>query len=98
MIVKIKQKILEGDYEIKFVSHFRGFKDVPIKGLFLPETDTILINKTLSQEEKIITIIHEYLHEIYPEWSENKIERHCLKLYRELNKKDRIFFENIISC
>ena len=97
MIIKIKQLILDGDYEIKFVKYFRGYKNIPIKGLFIPENYTILINDNLSISEKTTTIIHEFLHEIYPEWNEDKVEKTSIKLKNNLNKKDRLFFENLIK-
>jgi len=95
MINKIKKLIIDGDINIKFVRYFRGFKGIPIKGFFNPETDTILINQNLTKKEKITTIIHEFLHELYPEWSENKVEKTCIKLYKDLNKKDYEFFASL---
>ncbi len=95
MINKIKKLILDGIISIKFVRYFRGFKGMPIKGFFNPETDTVLINKNLSKNEKITTIIHEFLHEIHPEWSENKVEKTSIRLFRDLNQKDYDFFAKI---
>ena len=96
MIQKIKNIISSGDYEIKFVSKFRGFKNVPIKGFIDPETDTILINQNLSHNEKITTIIHEFIHELEPSWSETKVEKACQQISKKLNKSDKSFFNNLV--
>jgi hypothetical protein len=97
LINKIKNLIIEGNYEIKFVKTFRGFGNTPIKGFIMPENDTILINKNLDDREKIITIIHEFLHEIEPNWPEHKVERQCLTLFRQLSPLDQKFFQKIIK-
>ncbi len=97
MINRIKQLILDGDYEIKFVKKFRGLDNsIPIKGFIMPDSDTILINKNLSKKETIITIIHEFLHEIEPKWSETRVENKSLSIYSKLKDSDRKFFKNII--
>jgi len=95
MINKIKKLIIDGDISIKYVKHFRGFKGIPIKGFYDPENDIILINDSLTPKEKIITIIHEYLHDIYPEWTESKVETTCLNLYKQLNEQDHLFFRQL---
>lgn len=95
MINKIKKIIIDGEINIKFVRNFRGFKGIPIKGFFNPENDTILINQNLSQSEKITTIIHEFLHELHPEWNENKVESSSIKLYNSLNQQDYDFFAKL---
>ncbi|MBU0648101.1 hypothetical protein KJ855_02880, partial [Patescibacteria group bacterium] len=81
IISKIKKYISEGEYEIKFIKSFRRFKGIPIKGFIEPDNSIILINDKLSIKEKIITIIHEFLHEIHPSWKENKVESTSIKLY-----------------
>lgn len=95
MINKIKKLIIDGEINIKYVRYFRGFKGMPIKGFFNPENDTILINENLSPTDRITTIIHEFLHEIHPEWSENKVESTCIKLYQSLSRKDYDFFNQL---
>ena len=97
MINRIKQLILDGDYEIKFVKKFRGLdNNIPIKGFIMPDSDTILINKNLSRKEKTITIIHEFLHEIEPKWSESRVEVKSLNIYNKLKDNDKKFFKNIL--
>ncbi len=96
MIEKIKYLILEGSYEIRFIKNFRRFQGLPIKGFIEPDTDTILINSQLSDEEKIITIIHEFLHEIKPEWSEVKVEKTSQEIFQTLKPEDQNFFQKII--
>ena len=97
MLNKIKYYILEGTYEIKFISSFRRFKGIPIKGFIEPDTDTILINNNMSDSEKIITIIHEFLHEIKPNWSENQVEKKSLQLFRSMTSPDQLFFKKILK-
>lgn len=96
MIIKIKQLILGGEYEIKFVKTFRGFKNLPIKGFIVPESDTILINQNMADDEKIVTIIHEFIHELEPTWSEAKVEKKCQELFDKLNRTDRHFFKQLL--
>ncbi|MFZ5391659.1 MAG: hypothetical protein ACOZAR_00490 [Patescibacteria group bacterium] len=97
MIEKIKYYILEGTYEIKFIKNFRRFQGLPIKGFIEPDTDTILINDSLDEPEKIITIIHEFIHEIQPGWSENKVEKTSQAIYKSMLPADKIFFQKIIK-
>lgn len=97
MIIKIKQLIIDGDYELKFVRSFRGYKNLPIKGFLIPETDTILINKNLNDQDKITTIIHEFIHVLHPDWPEYKVEKKCLQLSKQLDQSDYIFFQNLLS-
>lgn len=96
MLEKIKYYIVNGEYEIKFVNNFRRFKGIPLKGFIEPDNDTILINKQLNSQEKIITIIHEFIHEIEPRWSEEKVERQANKIFLTLEKNDLDFFNNLI--
>lgn len=96
MIDKIIKIISDNEYEIKFIRDFRRFRGIPVKGFIEPDNDTILICRNLSHEEKIITIIHELLHEIKPHWSENKVETHSNRLFQNLKKSERRFFENLI--
>ncbi|HPH78802.1 MAG TPA: hypothetical protein PLH65_01850 [bacterium] len=96
MINRIKNIIITGHYEIKFVKSFRGFSNTPIKGFIMPENDIILINQNLNDQEKITTIIHEFIHEIEPNWSEHQVEKTCLKLYKQLNQPDYHFFLSLI--
>ncbi|MFA4931101.1 MAG: hypothetical protein WC570_04530 [Patescibacteria group bacterium] len=96
IIKKIKKYILEGEYEIKFVKNFRRFQGIPVKGFIEPDNNKILINNNLSHQEKITTIIHEFLHEIFPQWSENKVEKECRKLYHQMSSSDIHFFDKLI--
>lgn len=41
------------------------FKDININGFFSPKTNTIVINKNLSENQKAKTLIHEYAHSQY---------------------------------
>ena len=93
----IKKYIIEGEYEIKFINNFRRFHGIPIKGFIEPDNDIILINNNLSDEEKIITIIHEFLHEIYPEWPENKVEKNCHLIWNNMSVEDKHFFFQLIN-
>lgn len=96
IVKKIKKYIKDGEYEIKYISNFRRFQGIPVKGFIEPDNDTILINNNLSGSEKITTIIHEFLHEIYPTWSESQVEKKCLSIYKNLSKNDREFFEQLL--
>lgn len=97
MINKIKKYIIDGTYEIKFISNFRRFQGIPVKGLIEPDTDTILICKKINQEEQIITLIHEFIHEIKPHWKEQKVERESIKLFSKLTHEDLVFFQKITN-
>ena len=97
MIDKIIKIISDNEYEIKFIRDFRRFRGIPVKGFIEPDNDTILNCRNLSREEKIITIIHEFLHEIKPEWSENKVESYSNRLFRELKTSEMRFFDNLLQ-
>lgn len=97
MIDRIIKIISDNEYEIKFIRDFRRFQGIKVKGFIEPDNDTILICRNLSQEEKIITIIHEFLHEIEPRWQEAKVEKYSNQLFQKLTPPEKLFFENLLK-
>lgn len=55
-----------------------------VKGYIVPDELKIFISKSIGINDRVITLIHELLHEIYPQWSESKVESECKSIFRGL--------------
>ena len=54
------------------------------KGYILPDDLAIFINKTIGVNDRVITLVHELLHEIYPEWQEQRVDRSSKRIFNHL--------------
>ena len=100
MIRRVKKTLLNSGYEVILTDNLRGCGrgNYPyVKGMLLPESDQILIKKSLDIDERIITLIHEILHEMFPLWMEEKIESASRVLFELLDQKNYGFFEFWVS-
>lgn len=55
-----------------------------VKGYIVPDELKIYINKAIGINDRVVTLIHELLHEIYPQWTERKVEQECKRIFRSL--------------
>ena len=100
MVGRIKKTLLNSGYEVVLSEHLKGCGrgNYPyVKGMLLPESNQILIKKSLSVDEKVMTLIHEILHEIFPDWLEDKIESATRIVFELLDPKQYGFFEFWVS-
>jgi len=68
-----------------------------IKGLIVPDSNSIFINRSLPVEERVVTALHELIHLHSPQLSETETEREALRLYRESNDHDLGYLEFLVS-
>ena len=92
--------ILISDVQIKNIAgiseHFSQDQGL-VKGLFLPDKFEIIINRSLSKKEKVLTLIHELIHIDKPKLKENSVEKATLILFSQLNPAELGFFEFAVS-
>ncbi|MDO8471866.1 MAG: hypothetical protein Q7S64_01775 [bacterium] len=79
------------------VEYQRAGRPAEIKGLIVPDSNTILINRSLPVNERVITAIHELIHLHSPELTENETEQEAVRLYRESNDHDLGYLEFLVS-
>ena len=63
------------------------------RGLIAPDELKIFVNKTLSVSERVITLIHELLHEAFPAWEEAKVETTAQDTFSRLTRSQLGFFQ-----
>ena len=85
---KLKTTLLRSGYEVILVSKLMPKKTSVqsrgIKGYIVPDELKIYINKSIGINDRVVTLIHELLHELYPQWTENRVERECKSIFRGL--------------
>lgn len=85
---KLKTTLLRSGYEVILVNKLMPKKASArsrgVKGYIVPDELKIYISKTIGINDRVITLIHELLHEIYPQWSERKVEQECKSIFRSL--------------
>lgn len=86
---KLKNTLVQSGYRVILVDRLLPRKGVAtrsrgVKGYIVPDELKIYINKAIGINDRVVTLIHELLHELYPQWSETKIERECKRVFRGL--------------
>ncbi len=102
---KVVANLLENGFEIRQTRDFSGAIDFGrfsearglVKGYVFPDDLVILINKDQSPKEKLITLIHETLHDLFPRFSEPKIEKTALSVYRALSDENRSILTSLLE-
>lgn len=88
MFNKLKKVLLHSGYQVILVRSFDSLRSGGlargVKGYIIPDSLKIFINKKFGINDRVITLIHELLHEIYPEWSESRIDGNSKKIFRDL--------------
>ncbi|MFH0912129.1 MAG: hypothetical protein V1807_00500 [Patescibacteria group bacterium] len=85
---KLKRVLLESGYRVILTSNVsqskaKGFAR-GVKGYIVPDDLKIFINKDIGVNDRVVTLVHELLHEIYPTWAEVKVNRSAKKIFQTL--------------
>ena len=67
-----------------------------IKGYILPDQLKIFINKSFGVNDRVVTLIHELLHEIHPSKTENQVDRLSKTIFNNLNVSQLGFLQFFI--
>ncbi|MDD5605971.1 MAG: hypothetical protein PHR51_01450 [Patescibacteria group bacterium] len=86
---KIKDALLHSGYEVvlsaKMVvakGEYVRFREA--KGYIAPDELRIYINKNIGINDRVITLVHELLHELYPSWRELRVENQSKQIFKHL--------------
>ena len=90
IFAKLKDTLLSSGYEVILTrskdwsnaisGYHRG-----IKGYIAPDELKIYVSQSIGINDRVITLIHELLHEIWPSWSETKVESNAKKIFQSLS-------------
>jgi len=85
---KLKQVLMTSGYRVILTknvsrSQRKGFAR-GIKGYIVPDDLRIYINKTIGVNDRVVTLVHELLHEIYPAWTEGKVNQSAKRIFQKL--------------
>ena len=67
---------------------------LPFVGMLIPAAHrpghfrSLLVNKNLTDTEKLVTLLHEIIHACQPEWGENEVMADELRIYEILEIKN----------
>lgn len=89
MVAEIYQGVFESSYDIAFRNRLPKFSGCSINGYIDPINDRIIIRRNLSIQERALTLLHEIVHECYPEWSEADVEACAQFTYVQLSEQDQ---------
>jgi len=102
MFNKLKRVLLESGYRVILTSNVsrsrrKGFAR-GIKGYIVPDDLKIYINKNIGINDRVITLVHELLHEVYPVWTEPKVNRSSKKIFQTLTVPQLGFLQFFIMA
>lgn len=98
MFGKLKKTLLESGYQVILtdnVARGRG-KASGVKGYIVPDDLRIYINKRIGINDRVETLIHELLHEIYSTWGERRVNENAKKTFKELTVSQLGFLQFFI--
>jgi hypothetical protein len=87
----LKKTLIESGYEVLLMKASNWPKaDVRhrrrgIKGYIVPDEMKIYINQSIGINDRVVTLIHELLHEIAPDWTEHQVETTAIKAFKGLS-------------
>ena len=85
----IKKTLLQSGYEVHLVNSAKNRKPYTLardtKGYLLPDDLKIYIDKHLGLNDRVITLVHELLHEVHPDWEEDRVEDNAQRIFNKLN-------------
>jgi Zn-dependent peptidase ImmA (M78 family) len=96
MIKELKDNFIKNGYSVVLVPKFKRFGK-KVEGYICQDTLEIYIEKNLPLEERVITLLHELIHDIHEDWSEEKVENEARKIYQNLSDRDLGFLEFLVS-
>jgi hypothetical protein len=68
-----------------------------IYGLIVPDQFTIAVNRSLSFDEQMKTLLHELIHLSQPTLSESATERETGRLFKALSRHEQGYLEFLLS-
>ena len=90
MIASVYQGVFDTTYDIAFRDRLPRFGSCSsVKGYIDPLNDRIVIRRNLAPAERALTLLHEIVHECYPEWSEDDVEACAQYTYQNLSEADQ---------
>lgn len=90
MIATVYQGVFETSYDIEFRNRLPRFgTNHQANGYIDPVNDRIVIRRDAEVDQRAITLLHEVVHEIYPDWSEADVEAAAQYTYQNLSETDR---------
>ncbi|OGB74215.1 hypothetical protein A2V68_00390 [candidate division Kazan bacterium RBG_13_50_9] len=88
MFDKLKRVLIHSGYQVILTGDFAHRKSGGLargtKGYILPDDLKIFINKHIGINDRVLTLVHELLHEIYSAWEEPRIDRTSQRIFRNL--------------
>lgn len=93
MLATVFQGVFDTAYDIEFRDRLPRFgaaqAKTKTKGYIDPLNDRIIIRRNLNLQERSVTLLHEIVHECYPQWSEADVEACATYTYQNLSETDR---------
>lgn len=89
MIATVFQGVFDTAYDIAFRDRLPRFGPGQTKGYLDPVNDRIIIRRDMDIEERALTLLHEIVHECYPEWGEEDVEACACYTYDNLSEQDQ---------
>lgn len=89
MIADVYQGVFDTSYDITFRDRLPRFAVGNTNGYLDPVNDRIVIRRNLPIEERAVTLLHEIVHECYPEWDEADVEACARYTYERLSDQDQ---------
>ena len=90
MVAQIYQGVFDTTYDIAFRDRLPRFhRRFLTSGYLDPLNDRIVIRRNLPIQERALTLLHEVVHECYPEWSEADVEACAIYTYERLSDQDK---------
>jgi len=97
---KLKRVLLESGYRVILTSNVSRSKKKGlargIKGYIVPDDLKIYINKNIGVNDRVVTLVHELLHEIYPAWTEGKVNQSSKRIFQHLTVSQLGFLQFFI--
>jgi hypothetical protein len=92
MLATVFQGVFDTSYDIAFRDRLPTFgTGCPnvTKGYIDPANDRIVIRRGLPAEDRARTLLHEIVHDCYPDWSEADVEECAQFVYENLSNSDQ---------
>lgn len=95
---KIKDTLLHSGYEVILSNKMTADKGEYVrfreaKGYIAPDELRIYINKSIGINDRVITLVHELLHEIFPLWQEKRVEKESKQIFKNLTVPELGFLQ-----
>jgi len=95
---KLRSTLVQSGYRVILVDKLtprknHSLRSRGVKGYIVPDELKIYINQAIGVNDRVITLIHELLHELYSQWPESKVERECKRIFRSLKVSQLGWFQ-----